>query len=185
MANFVDSAVLAGGAGGNADVQDNCLMVRPKTRFEAAIERGDAYAWIAATADIDANDTVLLIENNETARKLYIEQIAVSTNASGQMVVFGCSGSTPATIAGAAVTAVNLNRASGRAALATAYTDETGQDQQAGSYPTLYYAPYVLASTTLQIPVGGKIALAPDHCIGIDVTAEPTGCTATVWGWFE
>lgn len=185
MSDFLDNVTLAG-SGGNADVKAEAVLVRQVTPFQAAVERGDAYCFACVTANWDANDTILLIENNETARRMYVERIDVVSDTATQAVVFACSGITPASATGNAVTGVNLNRSSGRRAVATSFDDETGQNMQGAAYNQgVYYTANILANTPYHIPVDGGIAVAPDHCIGIDLTAETAAGNATIWVWFD
>jgi len=177
-----DLITLVGTNGEHISIEDGAMLVEPKSEFLQAVENGYAFSWSNLSTDINATDTVLCVENNSSTLDLYIEKILLATDASGEMVVHTSSG---ATMTGTALTGVNLNRNSGYVAPATAKADETGNGQQAASYTGRLYIVFALADQSVQIDVGGAIVLPNDHNIGIDVTAEPTGCNATIIGYFK
>lgn len=173
-------------AGGNnqelISVEDRALLVEPKTDFLQAVEDGLAFSWSNLSTDIDATDTMLGVENNSTAFDLYIERILVASDTTSQIVVHTTSG---VTMAGTALVGVNMNRNSGFVAPATAKADETGNTQAADAYSGRLFMVYVLADQGETLEVGGSIVLPFDHNIGVDVTTEPTGASATIIGYFK
>lgn len=175
-------ATITSGGDSLASVADECLQVRIKTEFEQAVEDGLAFSWSNLTKNIDATDTALCVQNDSTIYDLYIERILVSTDASGQIVVHTSSG---VTMAGDAVTGVNLNRNSSTTAPATCKGDESGNGQAGASYSGRLYTVYALANQGIDIPVHGAIVLPYNHNIGIDITAEPTGSAQTIIGYFK
>lgn len=176
-------ATITGGASGQlAETADNCLKVRAETDFEYAVANGLAFSWANLTYDPDANDTILGVENNSTIYDLYIEKIIVSSDTSSQMVVHTSSG---VTMAGTAITGVNLNRNSSFVAPATAKADETGNGQAAATYSGRLLTITVLANQAVIIPVGGAIVLPYDHNIGIDLTTAATASDCTIVGYFK
>jgi hypothetical protein len=182
MAQFVDSVILTDGAE-NVFAEDGRLLVRPKSRFAAAVERGDAYNWACVTANWAAGDTLIGLENNELARSLYIYRILLSTATTTSYVVFGTSG---VTVAGTnAITGVNLNRRANRVARATCIDAETGQDQAGSSWPLRFYSNYMLAGQNVDLMPDGAIVIPPDGFIGVDYIADTAGGNVSIWGWFE
>ena len=183
MSVFADDHQIRGGDGDAVEVSDNALHVNAKSRFQLAVERGDAYSWATVTYDPAALDTILGVENNDQNRLLYIEKIFFSGDTASQIQVFTVNG---ITVAGTnAITAVNLNRNSGKVAIATAYDDETGNTEQGTPYTALAMTEVIAASTLKVIEVNGAIALPYDYMVGVDYTTAATGANCTIWGWYE
>lgn len=179
-----DSFGIAGASGQVAFVKDGGLQVNPRTDFEQAVLDGRAFSWAALTKDADAHDTVLGLENNSPNDVLKIHKIIVTTDNGSQIQVFTASA---ITMAGTTVVVgVNLNRASGRAAQATAYTDETGNTEQGSGYAEKILTQVIIADTVTEIMFDGAIVLAADQMVGVDMTtASTSGATVTIIGWFE
>lgn len=169
------------------NVTDHALDVYPQTEFEAAVAAGLAFSWSALGQDMDATDTILLVENNSTAYDLHVQQIMVATDNSSQFIVHTSSGVTPTAGAlGVAVTGVNLNRNSALVAPATALSDDDGNGQAAATYSGRLLIGTLLAAKGITIDLNGTIILPYDHCIGIDITTAPTAlCNATIIGYFK
>ena len=182
MANFVDSLQIIGD-GGLVNVEDNCVVIRPQSRFQQAVERGDAFCWACVTQNFEAGDTLIGLQNDETTRNLYIERIDLSTLTTTQVMVFGTKG---ITVAGDnAISGVCLNRNFSRIPSTTCYDDETGQDQAASSWPTRWASGLALAGQTLQLKFGGNLIMGASHYLGVDAVADVAGANVTIWGWFE
>lgn len=183
MPEFIDSLQLTSGSGVANVTTDNCLDVRQYSRFQAAVEKGQAFCWACVTQNFDAADTMMGLQNDETTRNLYIEKIIVTSTTNTAVIVFGTSG---VTVNGdAAITGVCLNRNFGTLPKTSCYDDETGQDQAASSWPTRFANTVVLAGQPLVLELGGSIVLAPNQFIGVDATADIAGGNVTIWGWFE
>ena len=175
---------IAGASGQTALVKDGGLQVNPRTDFEQAVLDGRAFAWAGLTKDATAHDTVLGLENNSSTDVLKIHKMIITSDLAGQAQVFTTSGITMAGTT--AVVGVNLNRASGRAANATAYTDETGNTEQGSSYAGKVLTRVVADTVPTEIMFDGAIALATDHMVGVDLTSGSTaGATVAIIGWFE
>ena len=119
------------GQDGNAVlVDDQSLRVNIRTEFDQAVLDGRGFAWASQTYNPAAHDTILGVENNSQTHVLKIHKILISSDTASAIQVFIASGKT---MAGTAVTGVNLNRTSGRVAegWATAKADETGNTEQA------------------------------------------------------
>jgi hypothetical protein len=167
------------GSGQSAGISNNRLDVsaRVNTRaFYASRDRQECYTWSAAK-NIDATDTILLVTNNSTTKRLFIESIAVGSDAATRYTVHS-----PAypTLAGDAVTGVNNNRTSGNAADASAYQDETGNTQA-----NILRQGHLAANTEVIVETDGRIILGYHGCIAVDIVAEPTMATCTIVGWYE
>ena len=167
--------------GSLAEVEDGALVSRTVTDFEKAIADGDAYSWTNATYDPDAHDTILSVQNDSSTRDLHITKAWVNSDAASQFVVHTSSG---VTMAGTAVTGVNLNRGSSNVAPATAEADETGNGQQAASYTGRIMTGYVAQNGLVEINLTGLV-LPYGYNVGIDLTAAATGSVMTIWGYFQ
>ncbi len=166
-------------------VDDGRARINPRTDFEQALLDGRAFSWAALNKDADAaHDTILGLENNSPTDVLKIHKLIVSHDAASQIQVFTASAITMAGTT--AVVGQNLNRASGRVAQATAYTDETGNTEQGSSYPSLVFRDTVVADVVKEILIDGAIVLAENQMVGVDfTTAGTTFANATFIGWFE
>ena len=186
MAQFSESTYLRGPGGSVAEVDDERLRVNPKSEFQQAVEDGRAFSWSSLDKDPDAGDTMFALENNSADYLLCIEQIIISMTVAGGSVcpVFAASG---VTMAGTTlVDGVNLNRGSGAscAPISTAYTDETGNGEAAGSWAKRLYMPQCLTSVPYIIDVGGAVRLPQDHIIGVDIIEAGTAANVTFIGYF-
>jgi hypothetical protein len=164
------------------NVEDNALKVRPYTEFFKAVSDGNAYSWSNATYDYAAHDTVLGVENNSATMDLVIERVIISGSTATQWVVHTSSG---VTMAGTAVTGVNLNRGSANVAPATAIGDETGNGQQAAGYTGRLISGRFANNGVVDIEVNGAIVIPQDHNIGIDFTTDGTAANCTIIGYFR
>jgi len=137
---------------------------------------GESYTW-SHSYDHDAADTILLVSNSSTTKRLYIHAIFVSADTATEFVVHS-----PAypTLAGTTVTATNTNRTSGHTADAQAYGDETGNTQ---AYVLSIGA--VPANGTVARSPSGSIILGYHDCIAVDLVTAGTKGRVTIAGYFE
>ena len=137
---------------------------------------GESYKW-AHSYDHDAADTILLVSNSSTTKRLYIHGINVSADTATEFVIHS-----PAypTLAGTTVTATNTNRTSGHTADAEAYGDETGNTQanvlSIGAVP---------ANGTVGQNPSGTLILGYHDCIAVDLVTAGTKGRVTIGGYFE
>lgn len=180
---YAEDYMIVGDSGSMVAVDDYALRSNVRSRFQQAVLDGDAYSWACLTADPAAGATVFALENNDSARTLYLQTILLSSDTVTRAHVFGASG---ITVAGTtAVSGVNINRASGNLCQTTAYTLETGQNEAASSWPNRFYAVYVQVDTPMILDINGAIALPNDHMIGVDYVADVAAMNVTFVGWFE
>lgn len=163
-----------------AEVDDGALRARPYGEWEQALADGMAYSWSNASYDYTAIDTILAVENNSATHDLKIKRIFLTGSTATQWVVHTSTGTT---IAGTAVTGVNLNRNSGLAAPATAVANETGNTQSTAYLGKLITGTIANAGA-VDIAVDGAIVLPNDSNIGIDFTTNGTTANCTIWGYF-
>lgn len=146
----------------------------------AASLKGDAYSWCNVSADIDATDTGLLIRNDSKTRLLVIDSCLLWVDVATKIQIF-CPGP-GITLAGTAVAAKNLNRASNKTAPASAYADETA-NTQANIIANIFVPDgSALAHTTVDF--NGAIVLSYDESIGFDIVAESAAYNITVFGYY-
>ncbi len=173
---------LIGGSSGQAvEVDNKAMRVQDYGPFEYAVANGDAYSWANLTYDPGGADTILGVQNNSSARDLYIQEIHIAGDTASQMVVHSSSA---VTMTGTAFVGVNLNRNSGKVAPATAKTNETDNGQAAATYSGRLYTVQIAADTTLIIPVNGAIVLPNDWTIGVDYTTASTAANVSIIGYF-
>ena len=180
---FAEDYMIVGDSGSMVAVDDNALRANIRSRFQQAVLDGDAYSWACLTMDPAAGATIFALENNDTARTLYIQSIILSSDTATRAHVFSASGITVAGTTG--VTGVNINRSSGNLAQATAITLETGQNEAATSWPNALYRVYLGVDIPLTLNVEGAIALPNDHLIAVDYVADVAAANVSFIGWYE
>jgi hypothetical protein len=168
-----------GGSGNLVRVDDFRLAVTARTNpWFAYVSRDteDSYTW-THTYDYDANDTILLLSNSSTTKNLHIHFIAIGSDTSTEFALH-C----PAypTLAGTAITGININRTSGKAADVECYGDETGNTRA----NVLIYG-MVMANTNSLLPIEGSIILGYHDCIAIDLVTAGAKGNAMIAGYFE
>jgi hypothetical protein len=155
----------SGGGSYAAVTSDNQLQTRAVqiSALHDACLNGDAYAWNAISADIDATDTALLVRNDSSTRYLVIEKVYVYCDVATAIDVHVIPNST-FTAAGTAVTGVNLLAGSGKTADATALADETG-NTQGSIIVTLHTAELTTAQMGIDYDFKGGVLhrLFPGH----------------------
>lgn len=175
---------------------DNKLEVRSVmlSEFAHRTEKGDAYAWTSVSADIDAGDTPLLVCNNSTTRKLYIEKIYLWADVATQFKIHVPS---YPTLAGTAVVGVNLNMESNKVADAVAYRDETGNTFAETNVITTvrntYYsrgngddnADIPAAGFGQWVNYNGVLRLGYHQCVAVDLIAETGAYEVCIMGYFK
>ena len=166
---------------------DNQLVVTTASAIHQASLLGNAYAWNAVSANIDTTDCMLLVSNTSSTQYLVIHQAYMRGDIAGQIDIklAECTG---LTLAGTAVTGVNLNSAAGKTAPASAFADETASP--ATTIIMTYYqhlAVNAQGTTSPQccIDFNDSIILGEDDGFGIDTILEPAaGFEATVIGYY-
>lgn len=170
------------GSGNLAEVNaDQQLVTKSvtETEFEfTSVNNGQSYSWASGTYDAAAADTILLIKNTSSTRRLHIDTIWLSSDTDTRAVIH--IPTTEVTPTGTAITGVNLNTASSNVAEATAIRDETDNSQgniiwsgeiQAAGSPTI-------------VDFNGALILARNDSIGVDYVADVAACDVTITGHF-
>jgi hypothetical protein len=175
--------MVVGPNGSRVIVDDNAAQVQTLTRFESANLVGKAFTWASLDKNPLAGDTIFALENNDLVETLYLEKIIISSDVDTICHVFGATG---VTMAGTTLVVGNpLNRQFNTVPNATAYTDETGNGEAAGSWATGFGNIAISAGEPFTMDIRGAIALANDDMIGIDFTALAGAANVTIWGWYE
>lgn len=137
-----------------------------------------AYSWTSATYDTDAGDTLLLVKNTNASALLHIHKVDIWTDTASR-VTFHTTDGASFTPTGTAVTGVNLNRASGKVASATAKADETGNTQG-----NIVLASYAEANKTNDWDFDDAIVLGNGDLFAVDLVTAGTGATVTFTGFY-
>ena len=168
-----------GTGGGNwAKVNtDNRLMTIAATEPQIAFRArtGDAYSF-THQYDYDANDTIIWLANDSNTKSFVVDRITVASDTATQYILHFPSGTTPA---GTLLDSVNMNRASGKDADATAYGDETGNTRGA-----VYSQGLLRAGETIVLFVELGLILGTDDEIAIDFVTAGTSGMATIRGYY-
>jgi len=151
-----------------------------ETEFEfISKEKGQAYSWASGTYDPAAGDTILLIKNTSSTKKLHIDLIILSTDTDTRVVIHAPT--TEVTPTGTAITGTNLNLTSSNAADATAIRDETDNSQ--GN--VIWSAEIFAASGPHEVDMAGALILGTNDSIGVDYVADVGACDVTIMGHFQ
>lgn len=168
----------------DSQLQTRAIMITPL--HEASL-KGNAFAWNAISANIDTTDCMILVSNTSDSQNLVIDHCYVQGDIAGQMDFKLCD-TTGLTLAGTAITGVNLNRTSGKVASASAWADET-----ASPATTIFFTFYqhlnvnaqATTSPMTRIDFESAIILGKNQAFGIDTILEPAaGFEATVIGYY-
>jgi hypothetical protein len=168
------------GSGHNARVDDeNRLRTYSVVEGEmthSSEDEGDAYIW-TASKDINTTDSIIWLRNDSTDKELMIQCISVNNNAAGSWFIYCPTGTTAD---GDTITGVNMNRGSGKVALATCRADATG------TTPANYvYYGASMASENVCVEFHGALILGYLDEIAVDITTEPTLAQATILGYYH
>jgi hypothetical protein len=119
----------------------------------------------------------MLVANESKDRQLVIDKILIGGDTANVATIHS-----PAypTLAGTAVTGVNLNRDSNKIADATAIADETGNTQA-----NVISNVYLVAATELQVDVDGAIVLGEHDCLGVDFVTDGAAAYVTIVGHYR
>lgn len=186
---MADSNITIVGTNGNiADVNDDGhLKVYAPTNIHAASLKGDAYIWNAVSANIDTTDCMILVANTSPTRDLVIHSCIFRGDTAGQLDFKLCS-TVGLTLAGTAITGINLNSGSSKAAPASAWADETASpatDIIFTWYQHLCVNAQTTTSPTTVMNFDDAIIVGYQRAFGIDTILEPAaGFEASVIGYY-
>lgn len=137
---------------------------------------GNAYAWVHAY-NYAAADTLLWLRNDDPVQNLVIDWITISGDTTTQFAIH-CPSTTAQ--AGTAVTGTNLNRASGKVALATAIGAETGNTQA-----NVVLQGFLTGNGVVNVPVEGAVILGYLDEIAVDFVTVGTMGIVAIRGYYH
>jgi len=140
-------------------------------------DNGDSYTWSHAY-NYAAGDTILLLSNSSTAKKLYIHSISVGSDTATRFTIHFPD---YPTLAGTVVIGTNTNRLSGNIAEAEAYGNETG----AAAQGVVLAEGMIGAGQTATKQPDGTIILGYHNCIAVDLVTIGAMGVVTISGYFE
>jgi len=145
------------------------------------VEEDEAFGWTSVTANIDANDTAILVTNDSTTKHLHIVSMYAYADAPTAVDFF-----TPAyaTITGTAITGIALNRSAVTIAPATALGDTTG-DTLANIFATLYTNETTTDQHGVWLQLDGLLVLGYHDSAAIAIVAEPAVTNAAIIGYYH
>ena len=156
-----------------------CGVAESMLSHAARVDKA-AFTWTIVSYDYDAGDTILLVRNDSTTKILYIDFAWAWIKTTGAILLQHPTASF--TIAGTAVTGVNMNT-SGGAADATAKADETGNTQ--GDILDMKMNAAAAGPGVTFLGRDGLIALGYYDSLGIDAVAGGDECLASMHGYYH
>lgn len=144
-------------------------------------EENEFFSWTSVTADIDGNDTVILVTNDSADKHLHITDAYVYSDVPSALDFF-----TPAfgTFTGTAITGVAMNRTAVTIAPATALGDTTG-DTLANIFATLYSNETAGDQFGVWLPLGGLMVLGYRDSIAIAIVEASAVANGVIMGYFH
>ncbi len=144
-------------------------------------EEPEMFAWTSVTADIDGNDTVILLQNDSTTKHLHITKTYAYTDVPSAVDFFAPA---YAVITGTAITGVCLNRTAITTAPVTCLGDTTG-DTLANIMATLYTNETAGDQHGVWLDFGGLLILGYHDIFAIALVAAPAVTNAAIFGYFH
>lgn len=157
----------------------NRALVDARSDFQVAAENGDAFIWVMEQYDYTAVDTILLVRNDHSTKKLHITEVRVQQGA-GEVEAEIHVPTAAFAATGTAVVGTNLNRESNKVAEATAIADETVNTQG-----TIVQRLHTLNGVEVVLDFKGALKLGHDQAIGIDLATGADWCLASITGYFK
>ncbi len=145
------------------------------------VEEDEAFGWTSATANIDANDTVILVTNNSDTKHLHIEQMYVYSDVPSALDFFSPAF---ATFTGTAITGVAMNRAATTVAPVTALGDTSG-DTLANIFATLYSNETAGDQHGVWLNLDGGLILGYHDSAAIAIVAASAVANGYISGYFH
>ena len=162
------------------------IVQNVKSEAALAAERGDLYAWNAATAAIDTTDCLILLRNDDPGKLLYIETIWLGLDVPGVMHIHLPVSFTATD--GTAITAVPMSTVSSSTPLYTARADNTDVETFAAARTIMSVRTNEVTTDihgTEPVQFGGKLVLGYGKTVAVDIIGEPGAYTATIIGYYK
>ena len=184
MGGFTQANIV--GSKNTADVTNNeeLKVYNPSSIHKASL-LGDAYAWTAVSANLATTDCLILVANTAVDRLLIINKVIFEGDIVGTMTL-KISDVTGLTLAGTAITGVNLRSDSAKSAPATSFSAETASPATRVIMTWGQTLPYAgVIGIMNEINTDDAIIIGYNGAFGIDTILEPAaGFEATVFGYF-
>ena len=161
---------------------DNQGLVKAITEseFEFTSEnKGLAFSWASQTFDPGQDDTMLLVKNTSTDKRLHIDAVWISIDTQSRIVVH--LPTTNVTVAGTTITGVNLNTGSSNVAEAEAARNETGNSEG----DVIWSGEVQATSEPYKVDFGGALILAKNKSIAVDFKTAATAGDVTIMGHYD
>ena len=167
--------IIVGSSGQNLDVRSDGAV----PLFQA--EENEVFSWTSVTADIDANDTVILVTNDSTTKHLHITDMYVYSDVPSAIDFF-----TPAfaTFSGTAITGIALNRTGVTVAPATALGDSAG-DTLANIFATLFTNETVTDQFGVWLRLNGLLSLGFHDSAAIAIVEASAVSNSVIMGYYH
>lgn len=157
------------------------LVVSAEEEFRFISEEyGEAFTWTNETYDYAATDTILLVRNDHSTKKLHIWKIFLHGDTETEVEIHVPTAAF--TIAGTAVTGQALNRHSDKDATnyATAIADETGNTQG-----DVVERRRIKADTDMEVDFAGALILGHEQAVGVDYVTDGGEAHVSIWGYYK
>jgi len=154
--------------------------------LHSSLVDGQAYSWVNATYNADANDTILLVKNTSTTQNLHIDQIWCHSDVTTVIRVHVPRDASSAVVtpAGTAVTGVCLNVAKGNTASATAMADETDNDITDAA-TKIIWAGSIPSDNSTPVLINSGLVISSLECIAVDYVEDVAEAYVTIIGHYE
>jgi hypothetical protein len=172
------------GRGYTAEVDENNRLrafATVEEEFKFISENfGEAFVWTNETYDYEAADTVLLVRNDLSSKKLHIWKILLHGDTETEVEVHVPTASF--TIAGTAVVGQGLNRSLDKdaTAYATAKCKETGNTQG-----DVVERRRIKADTDMEVDMAGALILGANQAVGVDYVTDGGEAHVSIWGYYK
>jgi len=165
------------GAGVDTDGRSKVISSNEERIAAISREEGEAYSWSNVSYDYAAADTIVLVKNTSSTKKLHVTDIFLSGSTATIATIHRTTCTTPT---GTAITGINLNGSFSNVASATAIGDETTNVQ--GS---IIQNVELRAVTVEHIKFDGALILNESQCIAVDYVTDGTTANVTIRGYFK
>ncbi len=145
------------------------------------VEEDEVFSWTSVTANIDANDTVILVTNDSTTKHLHITSMYVYSDVPSAIDFF-----TPAFAAftGTAITGIALNRTDVNIAPATALGDSSG-DTLANIFAKLFTNETATDQFAVQLDLDGLLILGYHDSAAIAIVEASAVANSVIMGYYH
>lgn len=181
-------SIITDANGNSATIENGRVLIDESSLSALAIasEKGDAYTWNAATADIGTTDNIILVQNLDPKRKIYIESLYIWQDVASVAFLHFPAHATWTGENEVAITAVSLNRDITKVPLYAAYSDAQNATLAAvTTFMALHSNELATGQFAIEVNFGGSIILGYQDAIAADNVTEPGAFNATFTGYYK